>query len=176
MARRHLIKPGLCFLLVAVLNIASVAHAQDRFCDPDLEKTPKEYAEQQKKYHFSVVYTQCLDITSNGRLVVVFPLTVYKSLNLWSERDPTFDRDIEEWPGIPLMLEYNFDGCIDNVAKLQAYKRGFFISLILSGGMGTEAALNKQINQIIRRYPMHYLPPDKAVDFVRARPDHDCPR
>ena len=135
-ARKHLIKPGLCFLLAAALNITSVAHAQGRFCDPDIEKTPKEYAEQQKKYHFSVVYTQCLDISSNGRVVLVFPLTIYKSLDPSNEHDPAFDRDFEQWPGVPVMLDYDFNGCLDNVAKLQAYKKGFFISEVLTGGMG----------------------------------------
>jgi len=169
-------KPTLCCLLAALLNIASTARAQGGFCDPEIEKTPKQYAQQQKKYHFSVVYTQCLDITSNGKMVLVFPLTVYKSLDLPDQRDPTFDRDFEEWPGIPLMLEYGFDGCIDNVAKLQADKKGFFVSLVLSGGMATEAELDKEINKIIRHHTMHYLPPDRVEDFVRAKPDHDCPR
>jgi hypothetical protein len=175
---KELSKPGICCSLTAVLNIATCSRAHGGPCPyPDFETELNDYIGQQKEYHFSVVYTRCLDITTNGRMVLVFPLTIYKSLDPSNEHDPAFDRDFEQWPGIPVMLDYDFNGCLDNVAKLQAYKRGFFISEVLTGGMGTVAALEKQMNKIIGgRYPMHYLPPDRVGDFVRAKPDHDCPR
>jgi hypothetical protein len=172
-----LTKLGLCCLMAATLNIATCSRAHGHPCPyPDFERELKDYIGQQKEYHFSVVYSQCLDITSNGRMVLVFPLTIYKSLDLPNERDPVFDRDLEQWPGIPVMLDYDFNGCIDNIAKLQADKRGFFISEVLSGGMGTEAELEKQMNKIIRHSTMHYLPPNRIEDFLRAKPDRDCPR
>jgi hypothetical protein len=174
---KELSKLGICCFLAAVLNISICSRAHGGPCPyPDFERALDDYVGQQKEYRFSVVYTQCLDITSNGRVVLVFPLTIYKSLDPLNEHDPTFDRDFEQWPGIAVMLDYDFNGCLDNVAKLQAYKKGFFISEVLTGGMGTVAGLEKQMNKIIKRYPMHYLPPDRVGDFVKAKPNHDCPR
>jgi hypothetical protein len=46
-------------------------------------------------------------------------------IGLADQRDATFDRDFEQWPGIPVMLEYDFNRCIDNVAKLKHIKKYF---------------------------------------------------
>jgi len=123
---KELSKLYLRWLIATVLNIATCSRAHGGACPyPDFERQLNSYIGQHKEYHFSVVYTQCLDITSNGRVVLVFPLTIYKSLDLPDQRDPIFDRDFEQWPGIPVMLDYDFNGCIDNVAKLQVLQKGF---------------------------------------------------
>ena len=168
---------SLCCVIAATLNIALCSSAPSQSCPhPDFGRELKEYIGQQKEYHFSVVYTQCLDITSNGKIVLVFPLTIYKSLDLPNQRDQIFDRDFEQWPGIPVMLDLDFSDCVDNIAKLQADKKGFFVSDVLSGGMGTEAELEKQMKKMMKRAILHYLPPTRIEELLRAKPDRDCPR
>lgn len=172
-----LTKFGLWCLTVVILNIVVCSQARGHPCAyPDFQRVLKDFIRQQKEHQFSVVYTQCLDITSNGRIVLVFPLTVYKSLDLPGQHDPMFDRDFEQWPGIPVMLDYDFNGCIDNIAKLQANKSGFFISEVLSGGMGTVAELHERMNKMLEHSTMHYLPPDRIGEFITAKPDRNCAR
>jgi len=136
------------------------------------------YAAQQKKYNFSVAYTDCR--YPQGKAVLVIPLTIFPAYNvpgpyaktIESTVTLTFDRQKDEWAGVAQVLHYE-TGFILNSAKLDTSPTGFRIGGELMGGLYEQARTRKVIDELLH-YPFHFLPPDKVGDALRHHPSRAC--
>lgn len=147
-------------------------------CDSNIEQIPADYAAQQRKYNFSVVYTDCR--YPHGKAVLVISVTIFPAYNvpgpyakkIESTVTITFDRQKEEWAGLAQILHFE-DGCILNSAKLDPSPMGFRIGDELQGGLYEQARTRKVIDELLH-YPFHFLPPDQVGDalcaIIRAGP------
>ncbi len=170
--------------LTAELGVAAVASSSEPqpTCDPNVKKLPNDYAAQQKKYNFSVVYTDCR--WPEGKAVLIIPLSIFPPDAPWEPpgaRPPfshkvtvTFDRngDNQEWPGVPNALHYH-QGCLYNSAKLKPTPDGFTIGDELMGGLYEQNSTKNTIRELLR-YPFHYLPPDRIGEAFSHRPERIC--
>ena len=167
---------GICGIAWSLL--AASPQETKAVCDPVIEGIPADYAAQQKKYNFSVVYSDCR--YPHGKAVLVIPLTIFP----WFPIPPpnvkkipttvtvTFDRKKEKWAGVAQILHFD-RGCILNSASLDATPAGFRISDELMGGMPEQNQTAEVIAELLHS-PFHYLPPDKVADAMRHHPTRAC--
>jgi len=127
----------------------------------------------QQKYNYGVVYGVCT-VGKKGSMLLLLPLSNHGP---WDDitggpPEPPRIRRRNREAGVPTLFFY-YDGCVTNSAALAIEKPYLRLIDIEQGGVPEINDFGNMARELAS-YPLTFLPPDKLMEVLQAKPIRQC--
>jgi hypothetical protein len=160
------------FLILLIVGNAQAQPYQD--CDQRMNEAPMKYLHLQQKYNYGVVYGVCTVGKNKTTLLLMLPLSNHGPLDniLGGPLEPRRIRGRDREAGVPTLFLYD-DGCVVNGASLAIEKQYLRFIEIDQGGVSLINDFGNMARELAS-YPLTFLPPDKLMEVLKAKPVRQC--